>query len=89
MKKAGLWIDHRKAVIVIVSEPGEEIKEITSNMEKHVRFTGGQPSEMARPKTCGTGNLGTTSTTTTIELLLSFVVQTPSKYLVPARPKAS
>ncbi len=44
-KQAGLWIDHRKAVIVIVTEEGEEIKKITSNMEKHVRFTGGTGSE--------------------------------------------
>lgn len=45
MKKiAGLWIDHRKAVIVILSEAGEEIKEITSDMEKHTRFTGGNAS---------------------------------------------
>jgi hypothetical protein len=44
-KQAGLWIDHRKAVIVIVTEAGEEIKEITSNMEKHVRFTGGTASQ--------------------------------------------
>ena len=44
-KQAGLWIDHRKAVIVIVTEAGEEIKEITSNMEKHVRFSGGTESE--------------------------------------------
>ncbi len=44
-KQAGLWIDHRKAVIVIVSGSGEEIKEITSNMEKHVRFMGGTGSE--------------------------------------------
>ena len=44
-KQAGLWIDHRKAVIVIVSEAGEEIKEITSNMEKHIRFTNGTGSE--------------------------------------------
>ena len=43
-KQAGLWIDHRKAVIVIVTEAGEEIKEITSHMEKHVRFTGGTES---------------------------------------------
>jgi hypothetical protein len=42
-KQAGLWIDHRKAVIV--TEAGEEIKEISSNMEKHVRFTGGTASE--------------------------------------------
>jgi hypothetical protein len=44
-KQAGLWIDHRKAVIVIVTEAGEEVKEITSNMEKHVRFTGGDGSQ--------------------------------------------
>jgi hypothetical protein len=44
-KQAGLWIDHRKAVIVIISDAGEMIKEVTSNMEKHVRFTGGNSSE--------------------------------------------
>ena len=44
-KQAGLWIDHRKAVIVIVTETREEIKEITSNMEKHIRFTGGSASQ--------------------------------------------
>ena len=44
-KQAGLWIDHRKAVIVSFTEKGEEIKEITSNMEKHVRFKGGTASE--------------------------------------------
>jgi hypothetical protein len=30
---------------VVVSEDSEEIKEITSNMEKHVRFTGGTASQ--------------------------------------------
>ena len=44
-KQAGLWIDHRKAVIVMISDEGEEIKKITSNMEKHVRFTSGRASE--------------------------------------------
>src|SRR4030043_2359656 len=39
-KEVGLRIDHRKAVIVIVTDKGEETKEITSNIEKHVRFTG-------------------------------------------------
>jgi molybdopterin converting factor small subunit len=38
-KDIGLWIDHRKAVVVIVSEKGEEVKEITSHMEKHVRYS--------------------------------------------------
>jgi hypothetical protein len=44
-KQAGLWIDHRKAVIVVVTEKGEETREITSNMEKHARFTGGTASQ--------------------------------------------
>jgi hypothetical protein len=44
-KQAGLWIDHRKAVVVLVTDEGEEIKKITSNMGKHVRFTGGTASE--------------------------------------------
>ena len=44
-KQAGLWIDHRKAVIVLVTDQGEEVKTITSDMEKHVRFTGGNGLE--------------------------------------------
>ena len=39
-REIGLWIDHRKAVIVIVTDKGEETKIIESNMEKHVRFSG-------------------------------------------------
>jgi stalled ribosome rescue protein Dom34 len=38
---AGLWIDHRNAVIVILDEKGEETKKINSDVEKHVRFSGG------------------------------------------------
>jgi hypothetical protein len=42
MKKGiGLWIDHRKAVVVLISNEGEKITEITSDMEKHVRFAEG------------------------------------------------
>jgi stalled ribosome rescue protein Dom34 len=37
-KEIGLWIDHRSAVIVIIQDGQEEIKEIKSNMEKKVRF---------------------------------------------------
>lgn len=44
-RAAGLWIDHRKAVIVSVSDEGEETKQIESGMEKHVRFSGGSRSE--------------------------------------------
>ena len=39
-KEIGLWIDHRKAVVVIVHGDSEEVKEIISHMEKHVRFSG-------------------------------------------------
>lgn len=41
MKSAvGLWIDHRKAVVVRIIDKLEEIKVITSNVDKHVRFSG-------------------------------------------------
>lgn len=39
--QVGLWIDHRESIIVIVTSEGEETRRITSNMEKHVRFSGG------------------------------------------------
>jgi intracellular sulfur oxidation DsrE/DsrF family protein len=42
---AGLWIDHRKAVIVTITQEAEEMKKITSNVENHVRFSGGSASE--------------------------------------------
>lgn len=41
----GLWIDHRKAVIVIIKDGEEEIMEITSDMEKHVRYKSNSESE--------------------------------------------
>ena len=44
-RAAGLWIDHRKAVIVVISDDGEESKEIESDIEKHARFSGGSRSE--------------------------------------------
>lgn len=39
-KEIGLWIDHRRAVIVFDIDQAKEIKHITSNMEKHVRYSG-------------------------------------------------
>lgn len=45
--KVGLWIDHRKAVIVTITDHGEEIKQITSHMEKHVRFSDNAPESGA------------------------------------------
>ena len=43
--RAGLWIDHRKAVIVMVSDEGEETRIIESNVERHVRYSGGAQRE--------------------------------------------
>jgi stalled ribosome rescue protein Dom34 len=44
-RKVGLWIDHKKAVIFSLSDEGAEIKRISSEMEKHVRFSGGAQEE--------------------------------------------
>ena len=40
-RQVGLWIDHRESIVVVVTGEGEETKRITSDMEKHVRFSGG------------------------------------------------
>jgi hypothetical protein len=44
-RNVGLWIDHRKAVIVIVTDEGEETELIESGMEKHVRFASGSDED--------------------------------------------
>jgi stalled ribosome rescue protein Dom34 len=47
----GLWIDHRKAVIAIVSAEGEETKEIRSNVEKQPgRFAGVRSTTSYEPQ---------------------------------------
>ena len=43
--QVGLWIDHRKAVIVMVTDEGEETRVIESDMEKHVRFASGSSED--------------------------------------------
>jgi len=39
----GLWRDHRKAVIVVVTDKGEETKLIISKVEKQLRRSGSSP----------------------------------------------
>jgi len=46
-KGVGLWIDHRKAVIVRVTDKGEETNLIRSDMEKHVRYSGAAQEDSA------------------------------------------
>jgi hypothetical protein len=43
ISKAGVWIDHRKAVIVIVSPTEEHTASIVSNVEKHPERSGDSP----------------------------------------------
>ena len=40
-KNIGLWIDHREAVIVVLSDKGKQITRIKSAAEKQIRFAGG------------------------------------------------
>jgi hypothetical protein len=39
--EVGLWIDNMKSVIVTVLGETEEIRQVKSNIEKHVHFAGG------------------------------------------------
>ena len=41
--RAGLWIDHRKAVVVAVTDEGEETALIISKVEKQLRRSGDSP----------------------------------------------
>ncbi|MCB2145794.1 MAG: hypothetical protein KQI81_04915 [Deltaproteobacteria bacterium] len=42
-KIIGIWVDHKKAVIVTLNQAGEtkSIREIQSDLERHVRLSGG------------------------------------------------
>ena len=40
---AGVWIDHRKAVVVLLSSSGEHVTSIASKAEKHPERSGDSP----------------------------------------------
>jgi hypothetical protein len=42
--KIGLWIDHRQAVIIKLTDQGADKTVIKSNVEKHIRAAGSDPS---------------------------------------------
>jgi len=44
-RNVGLWIDHNKAVIVSITNTGEERKRITSGMEHYVHFSSNGPGD--------------------------------------------
>ena len=41
--KAGVWIDHRRAVVVSLTSDGEHVANIASNVEKHPERGGDSP----------------------------------------------
>ena len=43
--EVGLWIDHRKAVIVTIVNEVEVTREVRSNLEKHIPFSSGSRSK--------------------------------------------
>ena len=43
--KVGLWIDHRKAIVVAVTDKGEETRLIISKVEKNLSRSGDSPLE--------------------------------------------
>ncbi len=45
--KAGLWIDHKKAIVVTMTDKGEEIKSVISKVEKQPRRSSDVPFQGA------------------------------------------
>jgi len=46
----GVWIDHREAILVSLTEQGDEIKRIESHTERHGRYSGaGHSRSPAQP----------------------------------------
>jgi stalled ribosome rescue protein Dom34 len=41
IKQVGLWIDHKKAVIVTLTDKGREIKQISGRLERDAQPSGG------------------------------------------------
>jgi len=39
-KQIGLWIDHKRAVMLTMSEQGEDLQQIESGIKKHIHYRG-------------------------------------------------
>ncbi len=48
--KVGLWIDHKKAMVVAITDKGEETRLIISKVERQLRRSGDLPLEGAYDK---------------------------------------
>lgn len=78
-----------KSIIVIIIEAGEEIKEITPNMEKHPRFTGGTASEDGFTEDVQDRQFGNHLNSYCDAVVAVVRGADTIQYLDPARPKAS
>jgi hypothetical protein len=94
--KVGLWIDHRKAIIVAVTDKGEEIGLIISKVEKQLRRSGDSalkgpyephqvPADASRQRTF-TGHLNIYYDAV---ILRVFVMQRPFLYLALVSQRAN
>jgi len=45
MKNIGLWIDHKKTVLVVQDEHGENIQQIESGVGRHIHYRGASHSK--------------------------------------------
>jgi len=45
--RVGLWIDHRKSIVVAVTDKGEETRLVISKVERQLRRSGDSPLEGA------------------------------------------
>lgn len=48
--KVGLWIDHRKAIVVAITDRGEQIEEVVSGVEKQLQRAGENRQREASPR---------------------------------------
>ena len=39
--KAGVWVDHQQAIVVLITDAGQEIKKVKSGVQRAVRSAGG------------------------------------------------
>ena len=49
--KAGVWIDHKQAVVVLITDAGQQIKKFTSGGKQAARAGGRARSTSTRPMT--------------------------------------
>jgi len=94
-KKAGIWIDHHRAVIVILDPAGEHTSVIDSDAHKHLERSGDSPlkgsyeAAQVPPMTSGNERLLASSIAITMLLLAPYTIAPLFTCAGPVRPKAN